>query len=64
MAVKRRVATTGEVADLLEKQLIVTMGLAGVPQRNIRAVVECDLNRVSRIVKQLKRRGAKGEVEL
>ena len=64
MAAKRRAATTGEVVDLLEKQLIVTMGLAGVPQHNIRAVVECDLNRVSRIVKQLKRGRAKGELEL
>ncbi len=62
MAKKKRVATTGEVAELLEKLLIVTLALANVPQRSIREVVECDLNRVGRVVKHLKRRNAKGEV--
>lgn len=61
MAAKRTIATIGDVVELLEKQLIVSMSLAGVPQRRIREVVECDLNRVSRIVKGLKRGGEKGD---
>ncbi len=61
MAAKRKAATNADVVELLEKQLIVTLSLAGVPQRSIREVLECDLNRVTRIVKHLKRRSAKGE---
>lgn len=60
---KRRAATTGELVDLLEKQLIVTLALAGVPQRNIREVVQCDLNRVTKIVKSLKTKAKKGDVQ-
>lgn len=62
MHAKRKIATNADVVELLEKQLIVKLSLAGVPQRNIREVVQCDLNRVTRIVKHLKRRGAKGAV--
>jgi hypothetical protein len=61
VAAKQRVATMGEVADLLEKLLIVTMALSNVPQRSIREVVERDLNRVSKIVKNLKGKTVKGE---
>jgi hypothetical protein len=60
MAAKRKSATNADVVELLEKQLIVSLSLAGVPQRSIREVVECDLNRVTRIVKRLKRRNVKG----
>lgn len=52
---KKTSATTAEVVTLLEKQLIVQLGLAGVPQRTIREIVACDLNRVTRIMKHLKR---------
>ena len=62
MAARKKVATNADVVELLEKQLIVSLGLASIPQRSIREVVECDLNRVTRIVKHLKRRSAKGEL--
>jgi hypothetical protein len=52
------------MVDLLEKLLIVTLGQAGLPQREIRAIVEADGNRVSRILKHMKRASARGEVEL
>ncbi|MGD0993611.1 MAG: hypothetical protein ABR998_14180 [Gemmatimonadales bacterium] len=57
-----RKTTNDDIVELLERQIIVELGLAGVPQRNIREIVQCDLNRVSRIVKQLKRSRTKGEV--
>lgn len=57
----RTTITNDDLAALLEMQIIVQLGLAGVPQRNIREIVQCDLNRVSRIVKQLRRKNPKGE---
>ncbi len=57
----RSITTNDDVVELLEKQIIVQLGLAGVPQRNIREIVKCDLNRVTQIVKQLKRRSERGE---
>lgn len=62
MGPRRRAATNADVIELIEKQLIVQLGLAGVPQRAIREIVECDLNRVTKVVKHLKRRSSKGEV--
>jgi hypothetical protein len=61
MSDRRRGSTNADIVGVLEKQLIVTLRLAGVPQRSIREVLECDLNRVTRIVKHLKRSGGKGE---
>jgi len=61
MAIRKR-ATNDDVVERLDKQMIIQLGLAGIPQRMIREIVECDLNRVTKIVKHLKRRGAKGEV--
>ena len=58
----RKSGRSDEVVERLEKQMIIQLGLAGVPQRAIREIVECDLNRVTKIVKYLKRRSAKGEV--
>src|SRR5689334_19213899 len=50
----RRVMTarlqTDEAVELLKDLLIVQLGLADVPQRTIREIVGCDINRVSRIV--------------
>ncbi len=60
MAIRKR-ATNDDVVERLDKQMIIQLGLAGIPQRMIREIVECDLNRVTKIVKHLKRRGAKGE---
>ncbi|HXM39455.1 MAG TPA: hypothetical protein VN908_12450 [Gemmatimonadales bacterium] len=61
MAIRGKRATNDDVVERLETLLIVQLGLAGVSQRAIREIVECDLNRVSRIVKQLNRRSTKGE---
>jgi hypothetical protein len=40
--------------DLLIDLLIVQLGLAGVPQQQIRGIVGVDMHRVSRIVRHLK----------
>jgi hypothetical protein len=49
----RRTQTT---EDLLIDLLIVQLGLAGVPQNDIREIVGVDIHRVNRIVKFLKKR--------
>ncbi len=41
----------------LDDLLIVQLGLARIPQRNIRAIVGCGINRVSRILKHLPKKG-------
>ena len=61
MAIRGKRATNDDVVERLETLMIVQLGLAGVSQRAIREIVECDLNRVNRIVKLLKRRSTKGE---
>jgi len=43
-----------EAADLMRTMIIVQLGLAGVPQKSIRAIAGCDMNRVSTILKHLK----------
>jgi len=43
-----------EATELLRTLLIVQLGLAGIGQREIRAVAGCDMNRVSKILKALK----------
>jgi hypothetical protein len=50
---------TGERAtvELLKDLLIVELGKASVPQLEIRKIVGCDIYRVSRIVRHLKREG-------
>ena len=58
----RKTSTNDDIVELLETQIIIELGLGGVPQRNIREIVQCDLNRVTRIVRHLKRSRTKGEV--
>jgi len=36
--------------EILKDLLIVQLGIAGVPQQSIRAIVGCDIIRVNRIV--------------
>ncbi len=48
---QRKVDTTVEV---LKDILITQLGIAGVPQQNIRKIVGCDINRVSAIVRHVK----------
>jgi len=52
MAAKRKLPD--EATELLRTLLIVQLGLAGVGQRQIRAVTGCDMNRVSNTLKALK----------
>jgi hypothetical protein len=48
----------GNVTDeLLRDLLIVQLGLAGVPQLQIREIVGVDMYRVSRIIKHFKKAG-------
>jgi hypothetical protein len=48
---QRKVDTTIEV---LKDILITQLGIAGVPQQDIRKIVGCDINRVSAIVRHVK----------
>lgn len=59
MAKASRTQAFNETADLLRDLLIVQLGLAGVPQRKIRTIVGCDMNRVTDIVRHLPK--AKGD---
>jgi len=43
-----------KIVEALENILIAQLGLAGIPQQSIRAVVGCDIGRVNRIVRYLK----------
>jgi len=60
MPIRGKRATNDDVVERLDKQMIIQLGLAGVPQRRIREIVECDLNRVTRIVRRLPRRPTRG----
>ena len=44
------------IQELMQEQMVGTLGLAGVPQLQIREIVGGDIHRVSRIVKLLKRK--------
>ena len=55
---KRELSDTEE---LLKDLLIVQLAVAGVRQQDIRAILGCDINRVSRIVRHIKTRPARGE---
>ena len=48
-----------DTTELLKDILIVQLGMAGVRQQDIRAIVGCDINRVSRIVRHLKTKAAR-----
>lgn len=43
-------------SELMKDMFIAELAVAGVPQREIAKVVHVDLNRVTRLVKSLKRR--------
>lgn len=45
--------STDESTELLRNLLIVQLGLAKVPQQNIRNIAGCDINRVNKILKLL-----------
>ena len=43
-----------DATEVLKDLLIVQLGIAGVPQRSIRTIVGCGIERVNRIVRHLK----------
>ncbi len=54
MAAKKENKERGDSAtEVLKDLLIAQLGLAGVPQLEIRKIVGCDIHRVSRIVKHI-----------
>ena len=42
-----------EMTELMRDLLIVQLGLANVPQQDIREIARCDMRRVNRIVRLL-----------
>ena len=56
---QRSGGATDESVEVLKDLLIVQLGLAGVPQTQIRTIVGCGMNRVNRIVKHLRTGGQK-----
>ncbi len=52
MSTKRK--SGDEATELLRTLLIAQLGLAGIGQREIRAVAGCDMNRVSKTLRALK----------
>ena len=55
MSKSKRGKDTDESLDLLKDLLITSLATAGVKQKEIRKIVGCDMNRVSRIVKHVER---------
>jgi hypothetical protein len=53
VARKRGASTEEEIAELLRDILIVQLGLARVPQNNIRKIVGCNIVRVNDILKHV-----------
>lgn len=53
---KRNTATKNRTEELLEDLLILLLGKEGVTQHEIRKIVGVDINKVSRIVKNLGRK--------
>ncbi len=50
-----------DTVEILRDLLIVQLGLAGVPQQKIRAIVGVDIVRVNRIVRHLKPKPSRKE---
>lgn len=53
---KVRQKQESETAELLKDLLITQLARADVPGHKIRGIVGCDMNRVTRIVRHMKRR--------
>jgi hypothetical protein len=60
MAQKKNESQKDPIAELLRDLLIVELAKANVPQLEIRKVVGCDIHRVSRIAKVLKKAKIQG----
>jgi hypothetical protein len=51
---KRKRSAGDEQTEILRTLLIVQLAVAGVPQREIRTIASCDMNRVTAIVSRLR----------
>ena len=51
---QKRQGKADTTVEVLKDILITQLGIAGVPQANIRKIVGCDMNRVSAIVRYVK----------
>jgi hypothetical protein len=51
----KSISENGKVEDLLRDLLITSLSTAGVKVTEIRKIVGCDMNRVTRIVKHIER---------
>lgn len=60
---RKRKRESNDTVELLRDILIVQLRVAGVRQQDIRTIVGCDINRVSRIVRHLKTKSAREEGE-
>lgn len=58
MARKSTSLPSEEQVELLRKILIVQLGLAGVPQNTVRAIVGGDIRRVNDVMRHLPRKKA------
>jgi hypothetical protein len=54
MAKQQKPKRANDVESLLTDLLITQLAASGVQQKTIRAIVGCDVNRVSRITKHVK----------
>ena len=52
----KRPQDRSDVVELLKDILIAQLGIAGVPQKRIRAIVGCEMRRVNQIVRHLRQR--------
>jgi len=50
---KGKTKSIDESTELIRTLIIVQLGLAGIPRQNIRSVAGCDMNRVTKILKQI-----------
>ena len=52
-----------DTTELLRDLLIAQLGMAGVPQSDIRQIAKCDMNRVNRIVSLIERARSRDKLE-
>ena len=58
---RKSTRSEGDATEILKDILIVQLGMAGVRQQDIRSIVGCDINRVSRIVRHIKTKAQREE---
>jgi len=58
MATKKS-TRSDETTELVRTVVIIQLGLAGVPQKKIRTIAGCNMNRVNRILNYIKPKAKK-----